>query len=70
MTHAEKFKLKKSYNPDLTVIQEIVNVKNAITKNFDFYQENSHQMSKVEVDRWYEGLKELRSYLEFLKSKV
>ena len=70
MTNAEKFNLKKSYNPDLTIIQEIKNVKDGITQHFQYYQANSCKMSKVEVDRWYDAMVQMRSYLDYLKSKV
>ena len=68
MTHFERFQLRKSYNPDLTIGKEIERTQNEIQFAFKDWNENSDTWGAIKVDEWCRILKDKKDYIKFLKN--
>ena len=66
MTHMELFNLRKSYNPDLTIGQEIERTKNEIDFGLSDFNQNSDNWDSVKVAEWMDIMTKKKEYRKFL----
>ena len=66
MTANEKWDLRKMYNPDLTVLQEIENTQEKIAKGWNEFLKNQASWTYGQIVSWQEQRKDLLAYLAYL----
>ena len=67
MTHFERFNLRKSYTPDLSIGQELDRTQKEIDFGLKDWRDNSGDWDSVKVAEWISIMKEKKEYLQFLK---
>lgn len=70
MTHYERFKLRSSYNPDITEISEIDRTNKEIEFAIKDWNENSDDWSATKVKSWIEILADKKGYIKWLKDYI